>query len=375
MKPLEGILVVTLEQAVAAPTTTRRLADAGARVIKLERPEGDFARKYDAVVDGESAYFIWLNRGKESVCVDLHAEQDRALFEALIAKADIFVQNLKPGAIDRLGFAPARLRERHPKLITCSISGYGSTGPLANRKAYDLLIQAEAGIAGVTGSPDEPTRVGVSLVDYGSGLNAYEAVLEALIARGRTGQGAEIDLSMFDAMAELMAVPLLYGQHGTAPKRVGLKHPSVAPYGVFPTADGTPVLIAIQNDREWRVLSEKILGDAALADDPRFATNIARVENRAATDAKVAAVTKTHTGSEISKALADANIAFGMLNAVEDVLAHPCFRTVEVRHPGGTAKLPAPPARFADHDIVIGDVPAVGADTHRVRDEFLPATA
>jgi itaconate CoA-transferase len=371
MRPLEGILVVTLEQAVAAPTATRRLADAGARVIKLERPEGDFARKYDAVVGGESAYFIWLNRGKESVTIDLKSIEGRTLFEALIAKADVFVQNLKPGALDRLGFAPAKLRARHPKLITCSISGYGSTGPLASRKAYDLLIQAESGIAGVTGSPDEPTRVGVSLVDYGSGLNAYEAILEALIARGRTGIGSEIELSMFDAMTELMAVPLLYGQHGKAPKRVGLKHPSVAPYGLFPTSDGTAVLIAIQNDREWRVFADKVLGNPALADDPKFATNIARVENRPETDGMIAAVTERYSGKAIAELLADADIAFGMLNSVEDVLDHPCFRTVDVPHPAGTAKLPAPPARFAGHDPHVGAVPALGADTERVRDEFL----
>ena len=257
-KPLEGLLVVSLEQAVAAPMAGRRLADAGARVIKLERPEGDFARGYDTLANGQSVYFIWLNRGKESVVVDLAKPEDKQLFEALIAKADVFVQNLKPGALAKLGYPVEELCARHPRLIACSISGYGDTGPYADRKAYDLLIQAESGLASVTGSAPEPARVGVSIVDVTTGLNAYEAILEALLRRAVTGRGADIRISMFDSMAELMGVPLLQGIYGAPPRRIGLSHISLAPYGVFTTRDHVPILISIQNDREWRALCTKV---------------------------------------------------------------------------------------------------------------------
>src|SRR5215510_226757 len=265
--PLSGLLVVSLEQAGAAPTCTCRLADAGARVIKLERPEGDFARYYDNLAGGESAYFVWLNRGKQSVVVDLTRPEDKALLAALLARADVFVQNLKPGAIAKLGFPLERLREQHPRLIVCSISGYGESGPYAQRKAYDMLIQAEAGVASVTGGPEAPARVGVSVCDIAAGMNAYEAVLEALIARGRTGDGAAISVSMFDGMADWMTTPLLQQEGGAPPRRIGLAHVSIAPYGVFKTRDGAEVLIAIQNDREWRVLAEKVLENTVLAGD------------------------------------------------------------------------------------------------------------
>ena len=287
--PLSGLLVVSVEQAVAAPQCTCRLADAGARVIKVERPEGDFAREYDHVVHGESANFVWLNRGKQSVVLDLGKAEDQALLEAMLKKADVFVQNLKPGALTKLGFPISRLRKQYPRLICCSISGYGESGPYAQRKAYDLLIQAESGVSSVTGGPESPARVGVSIVDVAAGLNAYEAILEALIARSGTNEGAEISVSMFDAMAEWMTVPLLHGEGGTPFKRIGLAHAAIAPYGVFKSRDGADILIAIQNDREWRVLAEKVLGEAALGKDVKFATNPKRVENRRETDAKVAA--------------------------------------------------------------------------------------
>ena len=244
-KPLEGILVVSLEQAVAAPMTGRRLADAGARVIKLERPEGDFARGYDQLAKGQSVYFIWLNRGKESVVVDLANADDKRLFEALLAKADVFVQNLKPGALAKLGYPIEDICARHPRLVACSISGYGDSGPYADRKAYDLLIQAESGLASVTGSAPEPARVGVSIVDVSTGLHAYEAILEALLRRATTGKGADIRISMFDTMAELMSVPLLQGIHGAPPHRIGLSHISLAPYGVFTTRDSVPMAGAL----------------------------------------------------------------------------------------------------------------------------------
>ncbi len=287
--PLSGLLVVSIEQAVAAPQCTCRLADAGARVIKVERPEGDFAREYDHVVHGESANFVWLNRGKQSVVLDLGKAEDKALLEAMLKKADVFVQNLKPGALAKLGFPMSRLRKQYPRLICCSISGYGESGPYAQRKAYDLLIQAESGVSSVTGGPEGPARVGVSIVDVAAGLNAYEAILEALIARSTTNEGAEISVSMFDAMAEWMTVPLLHGEGGTPFKRIGLAHAAIAPYGVFKSRDGADILIAIQNDREWRVLAEKVLGEPALGKDVKFATNPKRVENRTETDAKVAA--------------------------------------------------------------------------------------
>src|SRR5215831_18372927 len=288
--PLSGRLIVSLEQAVAAPMCTCRLADAGARVIKVERPEGDFARGYDTLVHGESAYFVWLNRGKESVIVDLRKAADKALLEAMIAKADVFVQNLKPGAVGKLGFPIARLRRDHPRLIVCSISGFGESGPYAQRKAYDLLIQAESGLASVTGGPEAPARVGVSVVDVATGMNAYEAILEAVIGRERSGEGAEISISMFDAMADWMTVPLLQHEGGRTPQRIGLAHPTIAPYGVFKTRDGANILISIQSDREWRILANDVLGDAALAANPAFATNVERVKRRAETDGRVQAV-------------------------------------------------------------------------------------
>src|ERR1700754_2333222 len=287
--PLSGLLVVSIEQAVAAPQCTCRLADAGARVIKVERPEGDFARQYDHVVHGESANFVWLNRGKQSVVLDLGKAKDKALLEAMLAKADIFVQNLKPGALAKLGFAMARLRKDYPRLICCSISGYGESGPYAQRKAYDLLIQAESGVASVTGGSEAPARGGVSGVDIAAGMNAYEGILEALIARGRTGQGTDISISMFDAMADWMTVPLLQHEGGRTPQRVGLAHPSIAPYGVFKTRDGADVLISIQNDREWRVLAEKVLENPVLATNRAFATNVERVKRRPDVDGRVAA--------------------------------------------------------------------------------------
>jgi itaconate CoA-transferase len=371
-RPLEGLLVVALEQAVAAPMCSRRLADAGARVIKLERPEGDFARGYDTVVDGQSSYFIWLNRGKESVCVDLTTPTDKALFDALLAKADVFIQNLKPGATTRLGYGQDLLAARHPRLIQCSISGYGEQGPYANRKAYDLLIQAESGLASVTGGPDEPARVGVSVVDICTGMNAYEAILEALIQRGRTGQGADIRVSMFDSMAEWMAVPLMHGMAGKAPKRVGLSHPSIAPYGVFTSRDGVPILISIQNDREWAVFAAKVLGDVGLATAPGFATNNARLTNRAEVDARVSTCFAALAIEPLMRLLDSADVAFGRVNDVAAVLQHPHYRTVTVEAGTSTATMPAPAARQAGRATEFGAVPGLGAHTTNVRKEFKP---
>jgi itaconate CoA-transferase len=371
MKPLTGTLVVSLDQAVAAPMTARRLADAGARVIKLERPEGDFARYYDDVVLGQCTHYVWLNRGKESVVVDLTDAEDRRLFEAMLGKADLFLQNLKPGALAKLGYPLEGLRAKHPRLICCSISGYGDEGPYRDRKAYDLLIQAESGLASITGGADGPARVGVSLVDIGTGLHAYEAILEALIQRGRTGQGADIRVAMFDAMMEWMAVPLLFGEHGDPPRRMGLTHFSVAPYGVFQTKDGHPILISVQNDREWGVLCRQVLERPELATDPRFAANPGRIANRSETDGLIQRYFGTQDVDALSARLDAAQIAFARVNDVVSMLRHPHFRRVTVDSPNGPLALPAPPARFLGEDVSFGPLPGLGQHTDKVRREFL----
>jgi formyl-CoA transferase len=373
--PLEGILVVSLEQAVAAPMCSCRLADAGARVIKIERPEGDFARGYDALANGQSSYFVWLNRGKESIVMDLAKDEDKALLEAMLAKADVFIQNLKPGSVAKLGFGLDRLRRDYPKLIVCSVSGYGETGPYAQRKAYDMLIQAEAGVASVTGGPEAPSRVGVSVCDIASGMNAYEAILEALIARGRTGEGATISVSMFDAMADWMTVPLLQHEGGSPPRRIGLAHTSISPYGVFKSKDGADILISIQSDREWRILAEKVLDDKALAADPKFATNIERVKRRPETDGKVAAAFGRLDVKALEKKLADADIAFGRVNGPAELAQHPHLRRITLGSPNGPLSYPAPAAQRDGEPRRYGPVPAVGEHSAKVRAEFAPKAA
>ncbi|MFA6264459.1 MAG: CaiB/BaiF CoA-transferase family protein [Pseudolabrys sp.] len=368
--PLSGLLVVSVEQAVAAPQCTCRLADAGARVIKVERPEGDFARHYDYIVHGESAHLVWLNRGKESIVLDLTRAGDKAVLEAMLAKADVFVQNLKPGALGKLGFAFERLRKDYPRLICCSISGYGESGPYAQRKAYDLLIQAESGLSSVTGGPEAPARVGVSVVDIAAGLSAYEAILEALLGRARTGEGASISISMFDAMAEWMTIPLLNQEWGNPFKRVGLAHPTIAPYGVFKTRDGADILISIQNDREWRVLADKVLGNAALGSDERFATNPQRNANRAATDAEVAKVFAAQDVEPLMKKLAEADIAFARVNDSALLARHPHLRRITVDTPSGPASMPATGSQFAGAARQYGAIPALGEHSDKIRKEF-----
>lgn len=358
--PLAGLRVVALEQAVAAPFATGRLADAGAEVLKIERPEGDFARGYDRAAGSVSSYFAWLNRGKRSVVLDLRAEGDRRQLAEHVAGADIFVQNLKPGAAARLGFDPAVLTARHPRLICCSISGFDDTGPNAARKAYDLLIQAESGLCSITGGPAEPARVGISVVDIATGATAHAAILEALIARGGTGRGADIRLSMFDVMADWLAVPLLNHEAGNTPQRVGLAHPSIAPYGVFATADGAQILISIQSDREWRMLCARLIGDESAATDPRFTTNLARTDNRAETDALVAAAFARLTRSQALALLDEADTAYAEVNDMEGLSRHPELRRILVPVPGGTAALPRPAAVFRGAERRYGPVPALG---------------
>jgi crotonobetainyl-CoA:carnitine CoA-transferase CaiB-like acyl-CoA transferase len=370
-RDLEGILVVSVEQAVAAPYLSSRLADAGARVIKVERPEGDFARGYDSLVHGESAYFVWLNRGKESICLDLKQPADAALLAAMIAKADIFIQNLAPGVIDRLGFGPAALRAQYQRLITCSISGYGDEGPYRELKAYDLLVQAESGLSSITGNAQGAARVGVSVCDIAAGMTAFQAVLQALFARERSGVGRHIAVSLYHALADWMNVPYLqYAYGGKVPERAGLNHPTIAPYGAYACGDGKAVLISIQNEREWAMLCAEVLGDAALATDTRFAGNSKRVDNRAALDAIILAAFGQLTRDAVVARLEQARIAYGRVSTLEDVAQHPQNRFIEVDTPSGSVRCLAPGALFNDTLPTFGPVPGPGQHGDALRAEF-----
>jgi itaconate CoA-transferase len=358
--PLKGLKVIAVEQAVAAPYCSSRLADAGAHVIKIERPEGDFARGYDDVAKGQSSYFVWLNRGKESVVLDLAAPHGKARLDAMLSDADVLIQNLKPGALGRLGFGPEALRERLPRLIICSISGYGETGPYADRKAYDLLIQAESGLCSITGGPESAARVGISIVDIATGSTAHAAILEALISRSVSGQGADIRVSMFDVMAEWLTVPLLHQEAGKAPRRMGLAHPSIAPYGVFTARDGKSILISIQSDREWAAFAAAILRAPELAKDRRFATNLARVHHRDETDAMVAAAFAKVDEADLRDRLGSADIAFASVNDMAALSSHPHLRRISVGTPAGPVALPAPAAVFVGAPRSYGPAPALG---------------
>ncbi|KQX25660.1 MULTISPECIES: CaiB/BaiF CoA transferase family protein [unclassified Sphingomonas] len=369
--PLSDILVVSVEQAVAAPLCSARLADAGARVIKVERPEGDFARDYDRVVNGGSAYFDWLNRGKESVRLDFKKDSDAALLAEMIDRADIFIQNLAPGAAERSGFGSAMLRQRNPRLITCDISGYGLDGPLKDRKAYDLLIQCESGLASITGTPDAPGRVGISIVDLTCGLNAYSGILEALLRRERTGCGASLSISLFDSVADWMAVPLLHHDYGgSAPSRVGIAHPSIVPYGVFRCADAKDIVIAIQNEREWTTLVRQVLGEDQLLSDDRYSSNSARTSRREEVDAIIAGAFARRSATEMAALLDEARIAFAMLNDVSGLSLHPHLRRISVDSPEGVVSLPAPPVRWTDWEIGAVHVPALGEHDQAIEIEF-----
>jgi crotonobetainyl-CoA:carnitine CoA-transferase CaiB-like acyl-CoA transferase len=368
---LQGLLVISLEQAVAAPYAASRLADAGARVIKVERPEGDFARGYDADAKGQSSYFVWLNRGKESVALNLKQADDLQILKNMISKADIFIQNLMPGALERLGLSSAELRATDPGLITCDISGYGSNGPFQQMKAYDFLVQAEVGLAEITGAPEQPGRVGVSICDIAAGMTAHQAILQALYARSRTGKGRGIEVSLFHALADWMNVPYIQSQYGGRDiRRPGLHHPTIAPYGAYRCGDGRQLLLSIQNEREWQRLCSDVLQQPDLPENPKFSSNVKRVENRAALDDILNTVFAAHSIDQLAVMLQTAQIAFGRLNTMDDFAAHPQNRFVTVRTTGGELQILAPGAVVNGVMAPLGAVPDLGANSTAIRDEF-----
>ena len=368
---LQGLLVISLEQAVAAPYAAGRLADAGARVIKVERPEGDFARGYDADAKGQSSYFVWLNRGKESVALNLKQADDLQILKNMISKADIFLQNLMPGALERLGLSSAELRAADPGLITCDISGYGSNGPFQQMKAYDFLVQAEVGLAEITGAPEQPGRVGVSICDIAAGMTAHQAILQALYARSRTGKGRGIEVSLFHALADWMNVPYIQSQYGGRDiRRPGLHHPTIAPYGAYRCGDGRQLLLSIQNEREWQRLCSDVLQQPDLPENPKFSSNVKRVENRAALDDILNTVFAAHSIDQLAVMLQTAQIAFGRLNTMDDFAAHPQNRFVTVRTTGGELQILAPGAVVNGVMAPLGAVPDLGANSTAIRNEF-----
>jgi crotonobetainyl-CoA:carnitine CoA-transferase CaiB-like acyl-CoA transferase len=368
--PLAGLLVVALEQAVAAPMASCRLADAGARVIKIERPDGDFARGYDRAGNGGSSYFSWLNRGKESLVLDIKDAADAALLHRVLERADVFIQNLAAGAAERAGFGSKQLRAKYPRLITCDISGYGEDGPYARMKAYDLLVQAESGLASVSGPPGNPARIGVSVCDIATGVSAALAIHEALRRRDRTGHGEGVAISLFDVIAEWMTVPLLhYDYLGAAPVNMGMAHPTVAPYGAFSTADRRTLIISVQNDREWHSFARDVLRDASLAADARFATNVDRVSHRRELDDLIQACFGSMSQAAVVERLLAAQIAFGTANDVAELSVHPQLRRIEIGSEHGVVSMPAHPL-LASAWPVYGRVPAIGEHTEAIRREF-----
>jgi itaconate CoA-transferase len=375
MRPMEGMRVIALEHAVAAPLCTRHLVDLGADVIKIERPgEGDFARGYDDYVNGICSHFIWLNRGKRSVTLDVKNPDARAALETLIAGADVLVQNLAPGAAARLGLTHEALKPLNPKLVVCDISGYGESGPFVRKKAYDLLIQAESGLISVTGSADEPSRVGISIEDIATGMYALTGILSALLRRSRTAEGANIKIAMLDALGEWMTYPMLrHAYAGSAPPRVPTSHPAIAPYGAHRTKDGQ-VILGLQNEREWATFCGKVLGRAEVQTDPRFATSTARRQNRPELTALIEAFFSDKTSVEVAALLDAAGIANGRLNEPIDVWNHVQFaardRWREIGTEAGPVRVLLPPVTFTDEAAAMGDVPCVGQHTDEVLGEI-----
>ena len=372
MLPLEGITVVALEQAVAAPFATRQLADLGARVIKVERPEiGDFARSYDETVKGLSSHFVWLNRSKESLALDLKEDEAKEALHRLVAKADIFIQNLAPGAAGRLGFGAEALRERHPRLIVCDVSGYGATGPYRDKKAYDLLVQCEAGLVSITGTPETPSKVGISAADIAAGMYAYSGILAALVRRERTGEGAALDVSMLEALGEWMGFPAYFTHYGgEEPKRSGASHAAIAPYGPFTCGDGEIVFLGIQNEREWTRFCEEVLENPGMAEDARFATNSERVANRVELHEEIEGTFSRLTEEEAIERLEEAGIANARMRTVRQFLDHPQLeardRWREVDSPVGPLRALVPPATLADTEPAMKPIPKVGEHTEEI---------
>lgn len=370
MKDLEGLTVVAIEQAVAAPYASGRLADAGARVIKIERPQGDFARGYDALAKGHSAYFVWLNRGKESIALDLKAPDDLQVLRNMISHCDVLIQNLAPGALNRLGLDLAELRKDDPALITCSISGYGEEGPRQAQKAYDLLIQAESGLSAINGTQQGPARVGVSVCDIAAGMAAHAALLQALYARQKTGIGRAIAVSLFHAMADWMNVPMMQHRYGgKTPGRLGLQHPTIAPYGAFDCGDGKPLLISIQNEQEWQRLCVA-LGNADLPHRSGFRNNLERVENRDAVDGFIATAFSEASREDMVAKMQAAKIAYGRLSNLDDFVAHPQNNWVTVEAADQEIDILTPAAIFDGHKPAFGAVPQLDQHGAAIRQEF-----
>jgi crotonobetainyl-CoA:carnitine CoA-transferase CaiB-like acyl-CoA transferase len=374
-RPLDGITVVALEQAVAAPFATRQLADLGARVIKVERPgSGDFARAYDRTVNGLSSHFVWLNRAKESLTLDLKHPAATRIVDQLLADADVFIQNLAPGAVERLGWSYEHLRERNPRLIVCNVSGYGADGPYRDKKAYDLLVQAEAGVLSVTGTPESPSKAGISIADIAGGMYAYSGILAALLQRERNGAGARLDVSLFDALAEWMSYPLYYTRGGVPPPRAGAGHATIAPYGPYPAGDGALVMLGVQNEREWLRFCEVVLRDASLASDARFNSNERRNANRQALDDVIHGVFATLSAVQIVERLEMAHIANSRARTVEELAEHPQLvsrgRWRSVGSPAGPLDALLPPVIFDSIDYVMGDIPVAGAHTDAILREL-----
>ena len=375
-RPLDGILVVALEQAVAAPYCSSRLADAGARVIKIERPEGDFARGYDRAVHGESSYWVWINRGKESIALNLKQSDDLQLLERMLGQADVFIQNLAPGATERLGIGSSALRSRHPRLITCDISGYGDDGRLFGLKAYDLLVQAESGLVSISGAPGEWGRIGVSVCDISAGMNALIGIQQALLQRARTGKGSGVKVSLFGSAAELMSVPYLQARYGgKAPERVGLKHPTIAPYGAFTCADGRDIVISIQNEREWVDFCNLVLRRPDLLEDARCKGNAARVEHRAFVDGVVSEIFGTLSSAAVVDRLNEAQTAYGQLNSVDDLIHHSQLRTRRMAVQGQDVEIPASPWGVEWDTERFAATPALDEHGTALRAEFAAGAA
>jgi crotonobetainyl-CoA:carnitine CoA-transferase CaiB-like acyl-CoA transferase len=375
MLPLEGITVVSLEQAVAAPFATRQLADLGARVIKIERPEvGDFARGYDATVRGLSSHFVWLNRSKESLTLDLKRPEAVEVLHAVLASAHLFVRNLSPGATELFGLVTSEMRKKYPRLIICNLSGYGSKGPYRDKKAYDMLIQAEAGLISITGTKETPSKVGISVADISCGMYAYSGILTALLVRAKTGEGVAMETSLFDSLGEWMSYAAYYTLGGTAPPRTGANHATIAPYGPVTSGDGKIVYLGLQNEREWKKFCEVVLQRPGLSTDSRFASNALRVKNRPALDAAMQEVFGTLTAAEIIARLETAQIANARLNTVQEFVEHPQLKARErwttVDSPAGPLPALFPPVTIEGVETAMNEIPRLGQQSEAILAEL-----